>query len=62
MRLPFVIHTKELGKDLAATIAFAEGSKMGLRIGRAAVAGRDMAGGIIRRIVTSVPAAASRAG
>ena len=35
---------------------------MGLRIGRAAVAGRDMAGGIIRRIVTSVPAAASWAG
>ena len=35
---------------------------MGLRIGRAAVAGRDMAGGIIRSIVNSVPAAALRAG
>lgn len=57
-----MIHTKKLGKDLAATIALVVGSKMGLLIGRAAVAGCDMAGGIIRRIVTSVPAAASRAG
>lgn len=59
-----MIHTKELtiGKDLAATIAFVEGPKMGLLIGGAAVAGCDMAGGIIIRIVTSVSAAASRAG
>ena len=59
-----MIHTKELtiGKNLAATVAFVEGPKMGLLIGGAEVACRDMAGGIIIRIVSSVSAAASRAG